>query len=343
MSKETNGTVSHGDEETQTLKRVEIVKDASAIVQGKTPAIDEAQAKISAAQWGKIVFGIAVYSACSSSLLLLNKIAVTFLPSTAFVLLCQFASSVLVVKICGMFGMLEVDALEIAKIRKFSGVSFLFAVCLYTNVMALKYANVETLIVFRALSPIAVSICDFFFMDMELPNLRSWIALVTIVVGAVAYVWFDGDFRLDSYAWVIAYFVSIVTEMVYVKHVITEVKMSTWGRVYYNNFLSIFPVAIFGIIFNDYESLRTHEWSAASIVFLLASCVVGVGISYAGFYLRALVTATSFTVVGVVNKLATTLINVLIWDKHANAYGITALLLCIFGGTFYQQSDRKKG
>lgn len=337
------------DEESQALRAEAQQKEDSgggvdpAVVMKAVANLEMDNAQLQSKQnWAKVVFGIIVYSLCSSSLLLLNKIAVTYLPSTAFVLLCQFASSIAVVKLCGLCGMLDVDPLSWEKVRKFWGVSFLFATCLYTNVMALKYANVETLIVFRALSPIAVSICDFFFMDMELPNLRSWIALITIVVGAAAYVLFDGDFKLDSYIWVLAYFVSIVSEMVYVKHVITEVKMTTWGRVYYNNLLSIFPVAIFGLVFNDYENLRNHSWTAESIIFLCLSCVVGVGISYAGFYLRDLVTATSFTVIGVVNKLATTVVNALIWDKHANSYGIVALLFCILGGTFYQQSGKKK-
>jgi len=341
------GELAKNDEEMQVLRgdgktSAEDEMDPAMVVKAVANLEVDRQLQGKQSNWAKVVFGITVYSLCSSSLLLLNKIAVTYLPSTAFVLLCQFASSIAVVKLCGMFGFLDVDALSMEKVRKFWGVSFLFATCLYTNVMALKHANVETLIVFRALSPIAVSVCDFFFMDMELPNLRSWFALIAIVIGAAAYVYFDGDFKLDSYVWVIAYFVSIVSEMVYVKYVITEVKMTTWGRVYYNNLLSIFPVAVFGWIFNDYENLMNHNWNAQSIIFLSLSCVVGVGISYAGFYLRDLVTATSFTVIGVVNKLATTAVNALIWDKHANTYGVIALLFCIMGGTFYQQSPKKK-
>lgn len=193
-----------------------------------------------------IVVGIIAYSICSASLLLLNKVAVTYLPSVSFVLFCQFVSSITVVKGCGMMGLLEVDALSLEKVRKFWGVSFLFACCLFTNVKALQYANVETLIVFRSLSPIAVALMDFIFLDMELPNRRSALALFSIVAGAVAYVAADGNFKLDSYLWVTAYFISIVAEMVYVKFIITECKMTTWGRVYYNNLLSIFPTLFFG-------------------------------------------------------------------------------------------------
>lgn len=42
--------------------------------------------------------------------------------------------------------------------------------------------------------------------------------------------------------------------------------------------------------------------------------------------------------VGVVNKMLTVLVNVLIWDQHASAKGIFALLICLGGGALYQQA-----
>ena len=294
------------------------------------------------ANFAKVVIGIAAYSLCSSSLLLLNKLAVTFLPSVSFVLICQFVASIAAVKVCGALGWIEVDALEREKVRRFAGVALLFACCLFTNVKALAAANVETLIVFRSLSPLAVQLCDSFLMDLEMPSMRTWMSLISIAVGAALYVYFDATFHLDSYAWVLAYFVSIVSEMVYVKHVISEVKMTTWGRVYFTNSLSIIPVMVLGFVFGDFKTLATFEWTTESFVFLGLSCAVGVGISYAGFFLRELISATAFTVVGVVNKIATTGVNLLIWDRHADVYGLASLMLCIVGGAFYQQPGPKR-
>jgi hypothetical protein len=54
-----------------------------------------------------------------------------------------------------------VEPLQWNKIRPFMGISLLFCACLWTNVKALEYANVETVIVFRAMSPIAVAVCDW--------------------------------------------------------------------------------------------------------------------------------------------------------------------------------------
>jgi drug/metabolite transporter (DMT)-like permease len=96
-----------------------------------------------------------------------------------------------------------------------------------------------------------------------------------------------------------------------------------------------------GYSFGEFDNLGSLEWDSSQISVLIASCVVGVGISYAGFNLRKLVTATSFTVIGVLCKVASVLINILIWDKHANATGIAALCICILAGTFYQQSGKR--
>merc|ERR1712146_442792 len=103
--------------------------------------------------------------------------------------------------------------------------------------------------------------------------------------------------------------------------------MSTWTRVYYNNLLSV-PMGIASLAAGKFEFLQT-EWSLAAIVALLSSCVVGIAISFAGFNLRKVISATSFTVVGVVCKLITVLINDVMWKEHSGAVEHVGLLICI--------------
>merc|ERR1712083_333412 len=83
------------------------------------------------------------------------------------------------------------------------------------------------------------------------------------------------------------------------------------------------------------------EWSLSAIGAVVLSMVVGVAISYAGFNLRKLVSATSFTVVGVVCKLVTVLINDLIWSKHSNVIGHLGLMVCIVAGFTYEKVKKK--
>jgi drug/metabolite transporter (DMT)-like permease len=78
-----------------------------------------------------------------------------------------------------------------------------------------------------------------------------------------------------------------------------------------------------------------------SIALLIIGSVVGTGIGYSSWWCRGLVSATSFTLIGVVNKCLTILLNVLIWDQHATPGGIFALAVCISGGMIYQQAPMR--
>lgn len=167
------------------------------------------------------------------------------------------------------------------------------------------------------------------------------LALVAIAVGAVIYVASDKGFHVTGYAWLSVYFVFIIAEMVFLKHVVDTVEMSTWTRVYYNNALSV-PMAIVSAIICKSRFMQL-EWNAGAIAAVLVSCVLGVTISYAGFNLRKQVSATTFTVVGVVCKLLTVLINDLIWTQHSNALGHGGLLICIFAGFVYEKVKKKPG
>lgn len=290
----------------------------------------------------EVAWGIAAYAICSASLLVINKVAVSAIPSASFVLTCQFVASVAAVLGLSAMGSLEkVEPLTLSKIKPFMGISLLFCACLWTNVKALENANVETVVVFRAMSPISVALCDFWFLGQSLPSARSWLSLLVIAMGAALYVMNDDGFQVEAYTWVVLYFLAITAEMIYVKFVVDSVEMTTWGRVYYNNVLSIPPTLCLGYFFGEFNELEYVEWDSYQVGALVASCLVGVGISYAGFNLRKLVTATSFTVIGVLCKIASVLLNVLIWDKHANMVGMAALTICIFAGTFYQQSGKR--
>jgi len=48
---------------------------------------------------------------------------------------------------------------------------------------ALEISNIETVIIFRSCTPIAVSVCDHLFLGRELPSRRSSLALLIIAAG----------------------------------------------------------------------------------------------------------------------------------------------------------------
>lgn len=84
---------------------------------------------------------------------------------------------------------------------------------------------------------------------------------------------------------------------------------------------------------------RADDWFELDTFFAVSlSCLFGLLISFFGFAARKAISATAFTVTGVVNKFLTVAINVSIWDKHATPFGLVCLLFTILGGVLYQQS-----
>eukprot|EP00618_Florenciella_parvula_P032786 CAMPEP_0119477880 /NCGR_PEP_ID=MMETSP1344-20130328/7858_1 /TAXON_ID=236787 /ORGANISM="Florenciella parvula, Strain CCMP2471" /LENGTH=361 /DNA_ID=CAMNT_0007511979 /DNA_START=87 /DNA_END=1169 /DNA_ORIENTATION=+ len=243
-----------------------------------------------------VAFAVAGYGVCSSLMLVCNKVAVTVLPSPTIVLFAQLFTSAAAVWIVGQMGYIKVDKLEWGKATAFAPVACAFLAAIFTNIKTLQYANVETFIVFRASTPIIVSVCDYMFLGRELPGARSWMSLLGLVGGAFLYVYTDHQFHVSGYYWVCVWYMVFCFDQVYIKHAIESVKMeSNWGRVFYTNLLACFPLLGTGIYA---ETTGVVEWTNASIAALFVSCMLGVGMSYFAFLCRKMCSAAAFTVIG---------------------------------------------
>lgn len=55
-----------------------------------------------------------------------------------------------------------------------------------------------------------------------------------------------------------------------------------------------------------------------------------------------MVSATTYTLVGVVNKFLTVLLNIFIWDKHSTPLGLIAVCICLGAGMFYEQAPLRE-
>lgn len=220
------------------------------------------------------------YSLCSSTLLLANKMVMVYLPVPSVVSFIQIITSTIAILIYQFFGG-KVDALEWSKVKAYSLYIVAFVAAIYANMQALSASNVETVIVFRACSPIAVTVIEYIFMDRSWPSARSSASLLIVAVGAILYCFTDSEFALNgiqAYYWVIIYFFLITFEMTYGKKLTSSVKMeSVWGPVLYCNLLASLPMFLLGYFNGDYENIteKLIEIPANGVLLLLFSCVAG--------------------------------------------------------------------
>lgn len=220
------------------------------------------------------------YSLCSSTLLLANKAAMEYLPLPSVVSFIQIISSTIIVLLLKLSGV-HVDGLEWHKVKAYALYIVAFVGSIYANMQALSHSNVETVIVFRACTPIAVTIIEYVLMDRAWPSFRSSASLGCVALGALVYCTSDSQFAMNglgAYSWVSIYFGLIVFEMTYGKKLTSTVKMdSVWGPVLYCNILAALPMFLLGYANGDYENIseKLSEVPANGAMVLLFSCIAG--------------------------------------------------------------------
>jgi len=164
------------------------------------------------------MFAMLAFSACSSSLLLINKLVIHYIPMPSFVSTAQFAVCTIFILGLRITGAAEVDGFEWEKVKPYLYYTIMFVCTIYCNMKALQYSNIETIIVFRSCVPLVVSQLDYLFLGRQLPSPASTGALLVLVAGAAGYVLSDAAFKLNgwnAYSWATAYFFIISVEMAY--------------------------------------------------------------------------------------------------------------------------------
>lgn len=302
----------------------------------------------------EITLSVIAYSICSGTLVLLNKLVLHYSGGTSFpsiIVSFQLSVTLLFIAICKYTKTLTVDDIQWIYVKPYLVYTIAFSLGVYCNMKSLSYSNVETVIVFRAMSPCVVAILDYLFLGREMPRYKSWLALFIIVAGAFGYAHHDPQFStqgIHTYSWPFLYMLIISFEMAYGKRIIGSVDLKTLsGPVLYTNMLGIWPFFLFAYMGNEYQSfynviiIDQKYPSTYAILLLGMSCIAGTGIGYASWWCRDQVSATTFTLIGVMNKCLTVLINLFIWDQHASISGILSLFVCLLGGMLYEQAPMR--
>ncbi|XP_059653029.1 GDP-mannose transporter GONST3-like [Cornus florida] len=295
------------------------------------------------------VYGIAGGYCISASLLsIINKWAVMKFPYPGALTALQYFTSAAGVLICGWLKLIERDQLDLLTMWRFLRAAVIFYLSLFTNSELLHHANVDTFIVFRSAVPIFVALGETLYLHQPWLTMRMWISLAAIFGGSVLYVITDYQFTLMAYSWALAYLISMSIYFVYIKHVVMTIDLNTWGLVLYNNLeaLMLFPFEL--LIMGELKKIK-HEisdesdWYSFQVILPVGlACLFGLAISFFGFSCRKAISATGFTVLGIVNKVLTVVINLVVWDKYSTFVGTVGLLICMTGGIMYQQSTSNK-
>jgi uncharacterized membrane protein len=165
----------------------------------------------------EVAVSVVAYSLCSGSLVLLNKLILHRLPYPSLVITFQLCAALVFIFGAKAAGYVKVDPLKWEYVVPYLYYIVAFAMGVYSNMRSLSVSNVETVIVFRALSPCVVAMLDAMFLGREYPSRRSWVGIGLIILGAYGYASFDHAFQsqgMSAYFWPFSYMCIISFEMV---------------------------------------------------------------------------------------------------------------------------------
>ncbi|KAA8493068.1 GDP-fucose transporter 1 [Porphyridium purpureum] len=285
------------------------------------------------------------YAICSSLLLVANKWALNVFPKTNLLMFCQFITSYGVVAVMALTKLVECDALEVEKVKQFVPVVFIFYAVLWSNMRALAALGVDLVILFRSLTPFAISIGDYIYLGRAMPSLQSWFALVTMTLCTAFIFVREPQISLAGVLWGLLYYAILSVDMVYLKKITVDVKLTTYGRVVYTNLIAAPPALLLAFAAGEFKGIWAFGSEAPAEVFYAvgSTCVLGYGMSYLSWALRAKVSALTFVVIGILCKIGSIIINALFMNQHLGMQSMVLVCLGITASTLYEQPKARAG
>lgn len=294
-----------------------------------------------------------LYFISSSSLLVLNKVAITAIPNASLLLFVQISSTVMIVAAPALVGKACINLKPSGKvIRAYSTVAVVFLATIYSNFQVIHSIGINPFIVLRCSTPLMVSVLDWIFMGRTLPDGRSTLALCGILSAGSVYARLkvaDPSFGETDYEntasglwWAIIWLTSFLLDMVYIKYVVEAYPCSGSERTLYQNFFAL-PILV-ALLSSGVENHSVFEASNAphsAYLAVILTCFAGAALSFTGMSLRTELSATLFTVIGIVCKMASTFLNEIFVEPERDLARLLCIVAVIISSSFYKQAPLK--
>jgi len=278
---------------------------------------------------------VLAYSVCSTAMLLANKAALNTYPLPLALTCVQliFAATVtLPLVLRGGFTRTSAKSLSL---YVFEGI--LFAASISLNLKALSMTNVGMMVIARSCLPIVVYLLELLLGSAGGLSFRSTVSLVCVVAFSSLYALDAQGVKMNhiGLVYVAAWLLILACQMIYGKWLIAAVQLRHWERVFYTNGCGL-PVLT--ILAHHETKLLFAEFSSDTVsnTILLLTCVAGVAIGYTSWRVRSLVSATTFSLVGVLNKMGTICLAFLLWPSEGSYLSFVALVGCLGSGMLYE-------
>jgi len=253
----------------------------------------------------EMMTGVSSWVVCSVGMLVFNKLAVTAFPLVCSLVALQLGFTAFAMVVCCWHSLHVGSSRDL--LRWLTVVPF-FTGMLLTSMFALRNASMTTVVTFRAVSPLVAMAVERFYPNPLRVTSSILACIVCMIVGAMIYAHSMESSDRGAIGWLLLNNFFAIGDRLLQRLMLAKdqnpVDISKTGVTLINNGFALVPLAIAAAIHGEFS-----EWGAtvalmntADFIWVAASCVVSVGISYTGVWAQSLISATSFLVLINANK-----------------------------------------
>jgi len=298
------------------------------------------------------------YALFSIILTLLNKVAVHTWGYPNLLLQCSFAFNFVssigydyLIRTKEKKKKLKYSIFDSRIVVRWSIATLLFVFNLSSNLQAMKFAGLATLIVFRNMSSLIFAVIEVHILQRTVLSKSSVGALIVIFVGSLVY--YRSLSSVLSHAgraahiWTLIHLACNILYDLWVRHLVKNWPLSMHGQQFYHCILSS-PVLLYMATLNGELATKEEPYRKLMALPVLekaclaATMVGGFFISTTAIRLQTLISSTSFSVVRNSNKFIIIALSFICGIESFPSTGeITGIMLSLVGSAWYGMSRKE--
>ena len=290
-----------------------------------------------------------MYSVFSVSMVLSNKaIGYTVDPSLRSkmpqisVVLYQNVLAVVLVEVAKYLKFIDYPDFQLSVAYAWLPMNALFVSMLCSGFLALFYVNVPMVQTFKNLTNIITVFGDWYFFGETVTPL-SIISIFIMTIGAVFAGVNDLQFSIVGYFWMTMNCLSTAAYTLYMRYASRNIKIPRMGMIFYNNTLSV--IFLLPMIFLCGEIPSLMDPNIMSIKFISMNTLAGMlgaGLNFASLWCVSATSATTYAIVGTLNKIPVTILGFTLFDTAVTQEGLIFIGMASVGGILYGWSKLPK-
>eukprot|EP00755_Sulcionema_specki_P007879 Sspe_Gene.5710::Locus_1900_Transcript_1_1_Confidence_1.000_Length_1278::g.5710::m.5710/K15356/VRG4, GONST1; GDP-mannose transporter len=284
----------------------------------------------------EIPISIAMYSTCSISMIILNKLVAQKVNFPLPLVFLQNLSATIVVILLKQIGIVTYPTLEKDTVRRWLPLTGLFIAMLTSSLISLRTMSVAIQTLIKNLAIISTALGDHYLFGHPL-NLAIWISFIAMIGGSYIGAGSDKWITAMGLFWTLINAASTTTYQLYMKGVLNDLKrvMGKWGPVYYNNILSL-PILLIPTLWS------WAEWVPAvtnadrnTKVYIVLMLLVSAVMTMSSFWCMRATSPTTYGVIGGMNKIPLAIIGIYVFDQYPTTLGAIGITAALSGGLLY--------